>query len=86
MIPLGTAFGLLVRCAGLPRWRATVFGSVVFAGSLEFLLVVLVATAVPLAQVALTTVMVNSRHVFYALSFPLHGSRGGWRGPTAPSR
>lgn len=29
-----------------------------------------------LATVALTTLIVNSRHVFYALSFPLHRVRG----------
>ena len=76
MIPLGIAFGLLVLHAGLPWWWATVFSAVVYAGSLEFLLVAMVAAAVPLAQVALTALMVNSRHVFYALSFPLHRVRG----------
>ena len=76
MIPLGIAFGLLVLHAGLPWWWATVFSAVVYAGSLEFLLVAMVAAAVPLAQVALTALMVNSRHVFYALSFPLHVVRG----------
>jgi len=76
MVPLGIAFGLLVLHSGLAWWWATVFSAVVFAGSLEFLLIAMVATAAPLAQVALTTLVVNSRHVFYALSFPLHRVRG----------
>ena len=76
MIPLGIAFGLLVLHSGLAWWWATVFSSVVFAGSLEFLLIAMVATAAPLAQVALTTLVVNSRHVFYTLSFPLHRVTG----------
>ncbi len=76
MVPLGIAFGLLVLHNGLAWWWATVFSAVVYAGSLEFLLVAMVATAAPLAQVALTTVMVNGRHVFYALSFPLHRVTG----------
>jgi 4-azaleucine resistance transporter AzlC len=76
MIPLGIAFGLLVLHAGLAWWWATVFSAVVFAGSLEFLLVAMVAAAAPLAQVAVTAFMVNSRHLFYALSFPLHRVRG----------
>ena len=76
MIPLGIAFGLLVVHNGLAWWWATVFSAVVYAGSLEFLLIAMVATAVPLGQVALTAVMVNSRHLFYALSFPLRRVRG----------
>ncbi len=76
MVPLGIAFGLLVLHAGLAWWWAPVFSAVVFAGSLEFLLVAMAAAAAPLAQVAVTAVLVNSRHVFYALSFPLHRVRG----------
>ncbi|VEG56487.1 putative branched-chain amino acid permease (azaleucine resistance) [Mycolicibacterium aurum] len=75
-IPLGTALGLLVVHAGLAWWWAPVFAAVIYAGSLEFLMVHLAATAAPLATVALTTFVVNSRHVFYALSFPLHRVHG----------
>ena len=75
-IPLGMALGLLVVHAGLPPWWAPVFAAVIYAGSLEFLMVGLAATAAPVAAVALTTFIVNSRHVFYALSFPLHRVRG----------
>lgn len=75
-IPLGTALGLLVVHAGLAWWWAPVFAAVIYAGSLEFLMVHLAATAAPIATVALTTFVVNSRHVFYALSFPLHRVRG----------
>lgn len=72
LFPLGLAFGALVVHAGLSWWWATVFSTIVYAGSLEFLLVGMAVTGVPLAQVALSTLLVNSRHVFYALSFPLH--------------
>jgi 4-azaleucine resistance transporter AzlC len=54
---------------------ATVFSSVIFAGSFEFLLIGLAAAA-PLAPIALTAFLVNSRHVFYALSFPLDQVEG----------
>jgi 4-azaleucine resistance transporter AzlC len=43
-----------------------------FAGSLELLLIGIMLTATPLAVIALTTFLVNFRHVFYAFSFPLH--------------
>ena len=75
-IPLGMALGFLVVHAGLAWWWAPVFAAVIYAGSLEFLMVHLAATAAPVATVALTTFLVNSRHVFYALSFPLHRVRG----------
>lgn len=71
-IPLGMALGFLVVHAGLAWWWAPVFAAVIYAGSLEFLMVNLAATAAPLTTVALTTFVVNSRHAFYALSFPLH--------------
>ncbi|MCU1372650.1 MAG: branched-chain amino acid transporter permease [Ilumatobacteraceae bacterium] len=76
LFPLGLAFGALVVHAGLSWWWATVFSTVVYAGSLEFLLVGMAVSGVPLAQVALSTLLVNSRHVFYALSFPLHNVDG----------
>lgn len=75
-IPLGMALGFLVVHAGLAWWWAPVFAAVIYAGSLEFLMVGLAAGAAPVATVALTTVIVNARHVFYALSFPLHRVRG----------
>jgi 4-azaleucine resistance transporter AzlC len=71
LFPLGIAFGVLVTHAGLAWWCAVAFAGVVYAGSLEFLLIGLVVAMVPLAQIALTAFLVNFRHVFYALSFPL---------------
>ncbi|MBH1937674.1 AzlC family ABC transporter permease [Streptomyces sp. AV19] len=72
LFPLGIAFGVLVVHAGLDWWWASAITAFVYAGSLEFLLVGLITAATPLAQVALTAFLVNFRHVFYALSFPLH--------------
>jgi 4-azaleucine resistance transporter AzlC len=72
IFPLGIALGLLVIQAGLPWWLAPALSLSAFAGSLELLLVGMIAAVVPLAAVALTTFAVNFRHVFYAFSFPLH--------------
>jgi branched chain amino acid efflux pump len=69
---MGLAFGVLVTRSGLPWWWATIFASVIFAGSLEFLLLGLVTALAPLGQVAAAAFLVNFRHVFYAMSFPLH--------------
>jgi 4-azaleucine resistance transporter AzlC len=69
---MGLAFGVLVTQSGLAWWWATIFASVIFAGSLEFLLLGLVTALAPLGQIAAAAFLVNFRHVFYALSFPLH--------------
>jgi 4-azaleucine resistance transporter AzlC len=69
---MGIAFGVLVAQSGLAWWWATIFASVIFAGSLEFLLLGLVTALAPLSHVAAAAFLVNFRHVFYALSFPLH--------------
>jgi predicted branched-subunit amino acid permease len=72
IFPLGIALGLLIIQAGLPWWLAPALSLAAFAGSLELLLVGMTATVTPLAAVALTVLVVNFRHVFYAFSFPLH--------------
>jgi len=78
--PLGLALGMLVSQSCLAWWWAPVLAAFVFAGSMEFLLVGLLTAAAPLAQVAVSTLLVNFRHVFYALSFPLHRVTGlGWK-------
>jgi 4-azaleucine resistance transporter AzlC len=75
-IPLGIAFGVFLTHAGLAWWCAPLFATVIYAGSFEFLLVGLVTALVPLAAIALAAFLVNVRHVFYALSFPLHRVHG----------
>ena len=76
LVPLGIAFGLLIVQAGLAWWWAPLFSVFIYAGSLEFLAIGLIIAMTPLAQIALATVLVNFRHVFYALSFPLQAVRG----------
>jgi 4-azaleucine resistance transporter AzlC len=75
-LPMGLAFGVLVAHSSLAWWWASVFATVVFAGSLEFLLLGLVTSGASLAAIALAAFLVNARHVFYALTFPLHRVRG----------
>ncbi|WP_051198160.1 AzlC family ABC transporter permease [Gordonia shandongensis] len=76
IVPLGIAFGLLVIQHGLSWWVAPALSFMAYAGSLELLLVGMIATVTPVATIALTTLLVNFRHVFYALSFPLRVVRG----------
>ncbi|MFH8570113.1 AzlC family ABC transporter permease [Streptomyces sp. NPDC017993] len=75
-IPLGAAFGILLVSQGLPWFWAPTTALVVFAGSLEFLAVSMISTGLSLAAIAVTTLLVNFRHIFYGLSFPMELLRG----------
>lgn len=76
LFTIGIGFGVLTTSHGLPWWLAPAISGLVFAGSAEFLLVGMLAVAAPIASIALLTFMINSRHLFYGLSFPLHRVRG----------
>ncbi|MEV7525383.1 AzlC family ABC transporter permease [Streptomyces sp. NPDC091371] len=76
-VPLGLAFGALVVQSGLDWWWAGLSAALIYGGSFEFLPIGMVTAAAPLAAIAGTAFMVNVRHVFYALSFPLHRVKGG---------
>ncbi|AUG79991.1 branched-chain amino acid ABC transporter permease [Kitasatospora sp. MMS16-BH015] len=76
LFPLGLAFGVLLTRSGFAWWWTPLFSLLIYAGSLEFLAIGLFLALTPLASVAVTTFLVNFRHVFYGLSFPLHRIRG----------
>jgi len=66
---LGTAFGATLAQAGFgPAW-ALMMSGLVYAGSLQFVMVPLMASSAGLAAVALTALMVNARHLFYGVSY-----------------
>ncbi|ANP56626.1 branched-chain amino acid ABC transporter permease [Streptomyces griseochromogenes] len=75
-VPLGIAFGVLVTHSGVDWWWASLSSALVYGGSFEFLLIGLVTAATPLVFVAVSALLVNLRHVFYALSFPLDRVKG----------
>ena len=76
LFALGIGFGVLVTSHGFPWWLAPVISASMFAGSVEFILIGMLAAGAPIAAVALTTFLINSRHLFYGLSFPLHRVNG----------
>ena len=68
-VVLGIAFGATLAQAGYgPAW-ALLISTTVYAGSLQFVMVPLMASGASLVTVALTALMVNARHAFYGLSF-----------------
>ncbi|WP_294497912.1 AzlC family ABC transporter permease [uncultured Gemmiger sp.] len=67
---LGLAFGLLLQQAGYAWPWALLISGIVYAGSMQFVLVGMLGGGfASLLSVALTTLSVNSRHLFYGLSF-----------------
>ncbi len=65
---LGFAFGATMTQAGFgPLWVLSA-SSLVYAGSLQFVMVPFLASGISLAAVALTALMINARHLFYGLS------------------
>lgn len=75
-IPLGIAFAVYWSQQGLPWWGALIASLVLYAGSMQFLLVGLLVAGVDIAAVAVAALAVNLRHAFYGLSFPQQAFAG----------
>ena len=66
---LGTAFGATLTQAGFgPAW-ALMMSGMIYAGSLQFVMIPMMAARTGLVTVALTALMVNARHIFYGVSW-----------------
>ena len=78
--PVGIAYGLLMQQAGYNFLWSGACSLFVLAGSLQFLMVTFFAGGVSLATVAVLALLLNSRHIFYGLSFiDKFRSFGPWR-------
>jgi len=67
-IVIGISFGVIVQNRGCGVMWAAATSIFIYAGSMQFVLLELMCDGASLLTVALTTVMVNLRHVFYGLS------------------
>lgn len=67
-IVLGIGFGILLRRAGYGVAWAFAMSVFIYAGSMQFVGVSLLSGGASLLTAALTTVMVNARHLFYSIS------------------
>ena len=66
---LGVAFGATLAQAGFGAQWALMISGLVYAGSLQFVMVPFLVSGASLATVFLTALMVNARHIFYGVSF-----------------
>ncbi|WP_027859178.1 AzlC family ABC transporter permease [Marinobacterium jannaschii] len=78
-VPLGIAFGVLFSDLGYHWLFATLMGVIIFAGAAQFLAVGLLANQAGLAEVFITTFLLNSRHLFYGISLLNQLEVKGWR-------
>lgn len=67
-IVLGIGFGILLKDAGYGIFWSFLMSLTIYAGSMQYVAVPFLATGASLITVALTTLMVNARHLFYGLS------------------
>ena len=67
-VVLGIGFGILMRAAGYGVLWAFGMSVFIYAGSMQYVGVELLAGGASVITTALTTLMVNARHLFYSIS------------------
>lgn len=65
---IGTGFGILLKKAGYGMLWALLMSLFIYAGSMQYVAVSLLSSGASLITAALTTLMVNARHLFYGIS------------------
>lgn len=67
-LPLGAVFGVLWMDAGLAWYWAPLMSIIVYAGALQYLAVGMLAAGIGWIDLAVASLLVNFRHLFYGLS------------------
>ncbi|MGN0242621.1 MAG: AzlC family ABC transporter permease [Lachnospiraceae bacterium] len=65
---LGMGFGILLETKGYGVWWAAAMSIFIYAGSMQYVAINLLSSGASLIATALTTLMVNARHLFYGIS------------------
>lgn len=67
-IVLGIGFGIVLNTKGYDVKWSFLMSTFIYAGSMQFVAIDFLGTSASLITVALTTLMVNCRHLFYGIS------------------
>lgn len=67
-IVIGFGFGVLIKSAGYGLVWALAMSIFIYAGSMQYIGVVLIHLPATIIMTILTTIMVNARHLFYSIS------------------
>lgn len=65
---LGFGFGIIIKVNGFGILHAFLMSALVYAGSMQYAAIGLFTGGASLITVAITTLMVNARHLFYGIS------------------
>lgn len=65
---LGFGFGIILKSAGYGIFTAFAMSLLIYAGSMQYVAVGLLTGGASLLTAAMTTLMVNARHLFYGIS------------------
>ena len=65
---LGFGFGIILKANGYGILLAFLMSLFIYAGSMQYIAIGLLTSGASLITVALTTLMVNARHLFYGIS------------------
>ena len=76
---LGCGFGILLRVNGYGVLWALGMSFFIYAGSMQFVGISLITGGASLLSVAVTTLMVNARHLFYGISMLGRYRGAGWK-------
>jgi 4-azaleucine resistance transporter AzlC len=74
-IPVGMAFGVLARNAGLSPFESGSMSLLVYAGASQFIAVEMISRGIPWAPIVLTTFFVNLRHLLMSSTVSLYFNR-----------
>ena len=67
-VVLGIGFGILLKKAGYGVFWSFLMSFSIYAGSMQYVAISLLTSGASLISAALTTMMVNARHLFYGVS------------------
>ena len=76
-IILGIGFGILAHNAGYGILWVLAMSLLIYAGSMQYVGIGLLAGGASVLTVILTTIMVNARHLFYSISMLHHYKNAG---------
>jgi 4-azaleucine resistance transporter AzlC len=71
-IPVGIAYGVLARAAGLSTLETTLMSLLVFAGASQFIAVGMFAAGATIIPIVFTTLLVNLRHLLMSSTIACH--------------
>ena len=70
--PVGVAYGLMMSAAGYGVWWTAAASLFVYTGATQMLMVSFFRSSLPIFSIIITTLLLNSRHLFYGISFLIH--------------